>query len=317
MTERLPHTLIEAVRYFADVDVATEYVAQLRWPEGPVCPSCEGTEHSYLTTRRVWKCKSCKKQFSVKVGTIFEDSPLPLTKWLPCVWLLANSKNGVSSHEAARALGVTQKTAWFMMHRIRLAMRVGSFDRMMDDDDSDEFEADESFVGGRAEHMHADKRERRSKDGFRKAVVAGVRRRDGQVRASVVPDNTKPTLQDFVRMHVPYGAALYTDSHASYVGLAEDYRHESIDHAVEYARGRVSTNGIENFWSLLKRGLGGTYVSVDPQHLERYVDERAFTYNWRDVSDYARFYAVLLDAMGRRLTWKGLTQPWSPSTVAS
>jgi transposase-like protein len=119
-----PKTLLEAIRYFSDVDVCVDYVATLRWPNGPVCPRCEGTEHSYLTTRRVWKCKSCKKQFSVKVGTIFEDSALGLDKWLPAIWLAANSKNGISSHELGRALGTTQKSAWFMLQRIRLAMQI-------------------------------------------------------------------------------------------------------------------------------------------------------------------------------------------------
>lgn len=145
----LPTTLLEAIRYFSDLDVCVEFVAKLRWPTGPVCPRCKGTEHSYLTTRRLWKCKDCKKQFSVKVGTIFEDSPLGLDKWLPAVWLAANSKNGISSHELARALGTTQKSAWFMLHRIRLAMQMNSRDSL-----DDEVEVDETFIGGRARNMH-------------------------------------------------------------------------------------------------------------------------------------------------------------------
>src|SRR6266540_2989589 len=148
--KRLPENLLEAVRYFSDLDVATEYVAKLRWPSGPVCPKCGGVEHSYLTTRRIWKCKACKKQFSVKVGTVFEDSPLGLDKWLPAVWLAANSKNGISSHELGRALGTTQKSAWFMLHRIRLAMQTGSFEKF-----SGTVEVDETYIGGKARNMHA------------------------------------------------------------------------------------------------------------------------------------------------------------------
>src|SRR6266545_5383233 len=167
----LPSTLLEAVRYFSDLDVATEYVAKLRWPSGPVCPNCGGLDHSFLKTRRIWKCKACKRQFSVKVGTIFEDSALGLDKWLPAVWLIANSKNGISSHELGRALGTTQKSAWFMLHRIRLAMQTGSFHKL-----DGEVEVDETYIGGKARNMH--KRDRVRKitwtGGKDKAVVLGM-----------------------------------------------------------------------------------------------------------------------------------------------
>ncbi len=188
--QELPNTLLEAVRYFADLNVATEFVAKMRWPDGPVCPSCGGVEYSYLTTRRLWKCKACKKQYSVKVGTIFEDSALGLDKWLPAVWLIANSKNGISSHELGRALGTTQKSAWFMLHRIRLAMQSGSFDML-----SGTVEVDETFIGGKARNMH--KADRRRKFGAAmkgmnpatgKTPVLGMIERDGKVRARVVDD---------------------------------------------------------------------------------------------------------------------------------
>src|SRR3954463_9890180 len=145
-----PSNLLEAIRYFADLDVATAFVADLRWPEGPVCPKCGGREHSFLSTRRIWKCKACKRQFSVKVGTIFEDSALGLDKWLPAVWLVANSKNGISSHELARSLGTTQKSAWFMLHRIREAMRRGSIEKFVGT-----VEFDETYIGGKAARMNA------------------------------------------------------------------------------------------------------------------------------------------------------------------
>ena len=296
-----PESLVEAIRYFSDLDLCTEFVAKLRWPSGPVCPRCGVVDqHSYLTTRRVWKCKACKKQFSVKLGTIFEDSPLGLDKWLPAIWLTANSKNGISSHELARSLGITQKSAWFVLHRIRLAMQTGTFEKL-----SGEVEVDETFVGGKAINMHKADRARKIKStgtGARTPVL-GMIERGGKVRAEVIPDTKGKTLKPRIHAAVETGSAVYTDKHASYNGLGEDYSHEVVDHAETYVNGRIHTNGIENFWSLLKRGLHGTYVSVDPEHLFRYLDERVFTYNLRDRTDYGRFEAVLRAVAGRRLTY--------------
>jgi transposase-like protein len=306
-TKKLPESLIEAITYFSDLDVATDYVAKLRWPTGPFCPSCGCTEYSYLTTRRVWKCKACKKQYSVKVGTIFEDSALPLTKWLPAVWLIANSKNGISSHELARALGVTQKSAWFMLHRIRLAMQAKSFMRL-----SGEVEVDETYIGGKARNMHKKDRERRGITGTGgstgKTPVLGMIERGGRVHAEVVPDVKARTLRPRVRDAVEVESALYTDANRAYQGLGPiAYSHETVDHAERYVDGRVHTNTIENFWSLVKRGLNGTYVSVEPFHLFRYLDERVFTFNLRERNDYGRFEAVLGAVSGRRLTYAEVT----------
>lgn len=302
----LPTTLIEAIRYFSDLDVCNDFVAKLRWPNGPHCPRCGSVEYSYLTTRRLWKCKGCKKQYSVKVGTIFESSPLGLDKWLPAVWLAANSKNGISSHELARALGVTQKSAWFMLHRIRLAMQTGSFDKL-----DGEVEVDETYIGGKARNMHASKRKALGYMGGRtakgKTAVAGVIERGGQARAQVVPDVTGKTLKGLVHENVAPGSTVFTDNWKAYFGLDAHYGHEVVDHAETYVDGRVHTNGIENFWSLLKRGLHGTYVSVEPFHLFRYLDERVFTFNARDASDLDRFRAVLRGTPDRRLTYAGLT----------
>jgi len=270
--KRLPKTLLEAVGYFSDLDVATEFVASLRWPTGPVCPRCFGMEHSYLTTRRLWKCKACKHQFSVKVGSIFEDSALGLDKWLPAVWLIANSKNGISSHELARSLEITQKSAWFMLHRIRLAMQRGDFGKF-----DGTVEVDETYIGGKAANMHKHLRAARiSERGYTgKAGVQGARQREsGTVRAEVL---TGQPLTANVAKWVEPGSVVYTDDAKGYRGLAENFLHSSVVHDTEFVRGAVSTNGIEGFWALLKRGLHGTYVSVDPTHLFRYVDERAFT----------------------------------------
>jgi transposase-like protein len=299
-----PRNLLAAIRYFSDLDTANEYVAELRWPDGPICPRCEGREHSYISTRRIWKCKACKRQFSVKVGTIFEDSPLGLDKWLPAVWLAANSKNGISSHELGRALGITQKSAWFMLHRIRLAMQTGSFLKF-----SGEVEVDETFIGGKARNMH--KRVRRQKitatGGRDKTAVLGMIERGGRVRVEVVPDTKRRTVVPLVRDAVEPGSAIYTDALRSYNALADDYDHQVVDHAERYVDGRVHTNYMENFWSLLKRGLNGTYVSVQPFHLFRYLDERAFTFNERECDDLGRFEHVLRAAPGRRLTFAEVT----------
>jgi transposase-like protein len=303
----LPDSLLQAIRFFSDLDVATEYVAKMRWPNGPVCPNCGGVEHSYLKTRRLWKCKQkgCSKQFSVKVGTIFEDSALGLDKWLPAVWLIANSKNGISSHELGRSLGVTQKSAWFMLHRIRLAMQTGTFRKL-----DGEVEVDETYIGGKARNMHKHVRaEKITGTGAQnKTAIIGVKdRASGEVRASVIADRKKPTFEGHIIDNVEPGASVYTDAHTNYRSLSRMYAHETVDHAEKYVDGRAHVNGLENFWALLKRGLSGTYVSVEPYHLFRYLDERLLAYNLRDLSDYGRFATVLRAAAGRRLTYAELT----------
>ncbi len=302
---RHPESLLQAIQYFSDLDVATDFVAGLRWPNGAVCPRCGGVEHSYLKTRRIWKCKECQKQYSVKLGTIFEDSPLGLDKWLPAVWLIANSKNGISSHELARSLGTTQKSAWFMLHRIRLAMESGSFDKL-----DGEVEVDETYIGGRAKNMHLHVRKQKitGRGGHNKTIVMGFRERGGRVESTIVKGTHGTILKGEVTKRVAPGSAIYTDVHGGYRGLdSMGYTHGAVDHREAYVSGRVHTNGLENFWSLLKRGLHGTYVSVDPAHLYRYVEERMFTYNLRDLDDYGRFTTVLRRAAGRRLTYAELT----------
>ena len=304
--QKTPTNLLEAIRYFSDLDVCTEFVAKLRWPNGPFCPSCGCTEYSYLTTRRIWKCKACKKQYSVKVGTIFEESRLGLDKWLPAVWLAANSKNGISSHELGRALGVTQKSAWFMLHRIRLAMQQESLIL------SGEVEVDESYIGGKSANMHKADRLRKGAGGggtvgSGKVPILGLRERGGRVRAEVVPDVKRRTLNPAVHRSVEPGSTVYTDANRAYIGLDARYDHQTVDHAEAYVEGRVHTNGLENFWSLLKRGLNGTYVSVEPFHLFRYLDERVFTYNLRERTDSERFSAVLSAVTGLRLTYAEVT----------
>jgi len=300
-----PKTLLEAIRYFSDLDVATQFFAEIRWPDGPVCPRCGLVkDHYYTKPRRLWQCKGCKKQFSVKVGTVFEDSPIGMDKGLPAVWMLTSCKNGKSSHELARDLGVTQKTAWFMLQRIRLAMQSGTFEKL-----SGEVEADETFIGGKARNMHKKKREEKiqGRGSSGKVAVMGLLERHGEVRTKVVPDTKKKTLHVEVRENVEPGSDLYTDALQSYRGLDPEYVHRFIDHAEKYAEGKVHTNGLENFWSLLKRCFHGTYVSVEPFHLFRYLDEQAFRFNEREGQDADRFKKALGSVAGRRLTYSELT----------
>lgn len=305
-----PKTLLEAIRYFEDEQVCHDTLCAIRWPDGVIpCPNCGHTGHYFLKTRRVWKCKACAKQFSVKVGTIFEDSPLKLSKWLPAVWMICGAKNGISSYEIHRALGVTQKTAWFMLHRIREAMRAESFEKM-GGRGGPEVEIDETFVGGKAANMHErKKRERGVKQGSHggKEVVMGFLERNGRIRLYHVANTRSSTLVPLVRKNVLEDTCLYSDANPSYVTLPNWYRHEIVDHAYEYVSGRVSTNGLECFWSLMKRTMRGTYVAVNGAHLRRYLDEYAFRFNERKDDDAGRFYAAMGNVSGRRITYRQLT----------
>jgi transposase-like protein len=299
-------TLRDAILYFADFEHCRQFMIELRWPDGKVaCPVCDSERVTYLGKQRVWKCYTghTKPTFSLKTGTIFEDSPIALEKWLPAAWLLINAKNGISSYELHRALGVTQKTAWFMLQRIRLAMQNGTFNKL-----GGEVEVDETFIGGKARNMHKAKRDRviTGTGGKDKTVVMGMIERGGNVRAMVVDNRRKREVQKQVREHVEAGSAIFSDELKSYDGLAADYQHAVINHAVEYVNGNVHTNAMENFWSLLKRGLHGTYISVEPFHLFRYIDEQAFRFNNRNMTDAERFAIVMKQIVGRRLTYSEL-----------
>jgi len=304
---KLPKTLLEAIKYYSNLDVATMTLSAIRWPNGVECPRCHSKEkHSYLTTRRIWKCRSCRKQFSPKVGTIFEDSPLGLDKWLTAAWMLSGDKNGISSYELHRGLGVTQTTAWFMLHRIRLAMQTGTFAKM-----KGHVEADETFIGGKARNMHKHLREEKitGTGPVGKTIVLGLLERKGHVRVKVTSTRKKKPIQEFVKEHVELGSNLYSDALKSYEGLDSEFAHQVIDHAEKYVEGQVHTNGLENFWSLFKRCINGTYISVEPFHLFRYLDEETFRYNERkdENGDAGRFEHVLRNTCGRRLTYKELT----------
>ena len=316
-----PKTLQEAIQHFSDEQVCIDAVAKMRWPNGPECPACATKEPYYLKTQKRFKCRECRRQFSVKLGTIFEDSPISLQKWLPAVWLLTNCKNGVSSWEIHRALGVTQKTAWFMLHRIRLGMKAdfGHGPLTKIGGPENKVEVDESFFGGKMRNMHKDKRERyaavtgHTGGVTGKTIVVGLLDREArEVRAKVVPDTKRETLQAEIFKNVKFGSAVYTDNAVPYDNLRWKYIHEVVDHSQEYVRGQVHTNGLENFWSLFKRHIRGTYVAVEPFHLDRYLDEQMYRYNNRGnkevpMDDYARFEKVLGQVANKRLTYAELT----------
>ena len=327
----VPKNLLEVTRHFADPDVCVEFVASMRWPQGVTCPHCNGTKVSFLKSRRIFKCmaKECRKQFSVKTFSVFEDSPLPLDKWLVAVWLVVNCKNGISSYEIARDVKVTQKSAWFMLHRIRLALRKGNWEKF--GGDGGPVEVDEVYIGGEEKNKHASKKDlytvqpdywyaspRVMKSnrgrGSKKIPVVGMLDRDTRkVRAQVVPNVTRKALTDMIVDGVQKGSKVYSDSYPAYKSLPTlEFVHETVNHVKEYVRGEVHTNSIENFWSLLKRGLKGTYVAVEPFHLDRYLDEQVFRYNNRTtkdnpVDDRDRFMLAVSQIANKRLTYEELT----------
>lgn len=307
MIDEIPATLLEAVRYFSDLDRCDELMKEVKWPNGKiVCPKCGGESVSPVKGRRKMQCNSraCKRQFSFKVGTIFEDSPLGLDKWFVALWSVANCKNGISSHELGRALGVTQATAWFMCHRIRKAMEVGSFSKL-----AGEVESDETFIGGAAKNMHKAKREAKIKGrgSVGKQAVQGLVERDGNIKTFVIPGATADVLEGNILRNVERDSHLYTDKALAYGDLIGAYIHSAVNHSEgEYVRGRTHTNTLECFWSLLNRSLKGTWTHVEPFHLHRYTTEQAFRWNQREVNDALRFLIVLRGVLGKRLTYRKL-----------
>ncbi len=319
-------TLSDAIRYFSDEQVCIDTVADMKWTNGPECPKCgaKAARQHWLKTQKRYQCRDCGKQYSVKVGTIFEDSAIPLQKWLPAMWLLSNCKNGISSYEIARSVGVTQKSAWFMLHRLREAMR---------DTRTHKFgfggpvESDETFIGPNPAKMHKDRKAKIQaqwidKPGYAgKTIVHGMLDRElRQVRAKVLSNVRRKTMQEEILKNVTPYAKVYTDESFIYDRLKKNYVHQVVNHSQEYVRGQVHTQGIENFWSLLKRTLRGTYVAVEPFHLDQYLSEQVFRYNNRatadnPLTDADRFALAVSQISGKRLTYAELTGKVGGSAV--
>jgi len=317
-------TLQDAILYFSDPIHCREYLVANRWPDGVVCPRCGSKDVLFLEKYERWHCRAKHEapQFTLKTGTVMEDSPISLSKWLPAFWLLANCRNGISSYELHRALGVTQKTAWFMLQRIRLAMKGKRFKM---GGDGREVETDEAFIGGKDSNKH--QRQRKELRALRnagtlkgsshlvsKTAIMGVLDREQRkVQASVVPAITRLELQTEILNRLMPGSKIYTDSAKLYKHIPAEFTHRFVDHVKLYVDGRVHTNGMENFWSLFKRGLNGTYVAVEPFHLERYLDEQVFRYNHREdalgnkTPDADRFSLAVSQIIGKRLTYAELT----------
>jgi transposase-like protein len=314
-----PKTLQEAIVYFGDPDRCFEFAKKLRWPDGNVvCPRCNAAKNSFIKTRKLWFCYACKRQFTIKVKTIMEDSPITLDKWMTAFWLLANAKNGISSHELGRALGVTQTTAWFMLQRIRKVLRedfgYGPMNKIGGEGNT--LEADETFVGGAIKNMHKGRRVKAEGKGpyKNKTIVHGILDRNlRKVRAAVVPNVTREALQNEIFKNVKYGSTIYTDNAVAYDnGMQRRFIHDVVNKTETYVRGQIHVNGMENFWALLKRSLRGTYVAVEPFHLARYVDEQVFRYNNRSTKEHPRndsdrFKLAMSQVLNRHLTYSDLT----------
>ncbi|MGO9316726.1 MAG: IS1595 family transposase [Terracidiphilus sp.] len=303
-----PQTLQDAILFFSDPVNCREYLVARRWPKGVSCPKCGSRNVLFMEKYNRWHCREKHQapQFTLKTGTVMEDSPIDLDKWLTAMWMVVNCKNGVSSYEIHRALGVTQKTAWFLDHRIRLMLEDEYAVKL-----SGTIEMDETFIGGKVKNMHKSKKPKgtgpsgKPVAGMAKTIVVGMVERGGRVKAEVVENRTREVLHALAAENIAPGSTLVTDEWHPYRGT--DFQHQIINHAVEYVRGLVHTQGIENFWSLLKRGINGTYVSIEPFHLFRYIDEQAFRYNNRKLTDAQRFDIATRGMVGKRLTFAELT----------
>jgi transposase-like protein len=324
-----PRTLLEAVRYFSDLKRAHDYFVAVRWPNGVACPrmGCGSANVRAIErvvksrsrkpgakphTEHLWFCKDCKRQFTAKVGTIFEDSPIGLDKWLPAIWLLSADRNGISSYEIARALKVRQPTAWFILHRIRTMMGSENTEPL-----EGVVEADETFIGGKLKFSKRARRYIREGNpwdpNLNKTRVLGIVQRGGKARAWVIPNFKKQTMLPKLVEAIRPDATLYTDGSGVMYQMGKQFaQHDWVNHALEYVKGHVHTNNIEGFWSVLRRTLGGTYIHVNPRHLNRYIAEQVFRFDERENSDGPRFNEALRGADSKRLTYKALTAKGQP-----
>lgn len=299
-------TLVDLLQYFSDEQTCRNYLEQIRWTNGLVCPyeNCKHDKVFRYTNGKVYKCAKCQRQYSVKVGTIFEDSKIPLQKWFAAIYLITSHKKGISSLQLHRDLGVTQKTAWFMLHRVRHTLGVSQPTEKL----KGTIEADETFIGGLEANKHKNKRTKgtQGRSVETKTAVAGVIERGGELRAKKVKDTSHGSLRYFVVQNVEIGANLKTDEWIGYNGLSALFRHRKINHGIEeYVNGDTHVNNVEGFWSHLKRGISGIYHSVSAKHLQNYLDEFVFRYNTRTYSESNRF-DNMLNNINTHLTYEQL-----------
>lgn len=296
-------TLIQMMAAFPDEQSAIDHFTAIRWKKGAFCPHCDSGKVYHFSDARTHKCGDCRKRFSIKVGTIFEDSKIELRKWFMAIWLITSHKKGIASTQLAKDIGVTQKTAWFMTHRLRHAAQTKSFNRPLDG----EVEADETFIGGKEKDKHAWQRTGGKQGGAGKVSVLGLLEREGELRTGITPNLSARNVQTIIRENVAPGAALMTDEHGAFVGLADSYFHHRVNHSAgEYVRHFcIHTNGIESVWALFKRQIVGTHHYLSPKHLSRYLGEMTWRFNLRGIGEGQRVNA-LLDQTSGRLTYKEL-----------
>lgn len=302
-------TLIELMDYFKSEEICVKYLAKIRWDSNVICPysDCQHTKVFHFSDCKTFKCAKCRKKFSVRVGTIFQDSKIPLRKWFAAIYLITSHKKGISSIQLAKDIGVQQKSAWFMMHRIRHTFGIGvKTDKLTGD-----VEADETYMGGAEKNKHKSKKMKgtQGRSVKTKTPVAGVIQRGGELRVEIVEDTKGKNLRPFVIKNIAVGSKLHTDEWWGYRGLTELYQHQIVKHnEKEYVKGDVHTNTLEGFWSLLKRGVDGIYHSISDKHLQKYLNEFAFRYNTRSMNENYRFN-VMLSNINSHITYKQLTKP--------
>lgn len=290
------------LKQFPTEDVCEKYIISARFPRGIFCPHCGNYKIYRLEKQKRFKCGKCREQFTVRTGSILAESKVPLQKWLMAMWILTSHRKGISSIQLSKVLGVTQKTAWFLAHRIRQAFSEGPGGQM-----TGIVEVDETYIGGKEKNKHANKKLHAGRGAVGKTAVMGIKQRDGKVRSMPVSDTTATTLQGIIKKHVAKGSVVCTDDHRSYIGLTE-YDHQVIKHSVgEYVNGMASTNGMESFWALLKRGYIGIYHQMSIGHLEKYVNEFAFRHNTADLMNEEIISKVCYNSNGKQITYKELT----------
>lgn len=297
------NSLFQMMEAIPDEQAAIDHFVAIRWKNGAFCPHCQSDRVYHFSDGRTHKCGDCRKRFSIRVGTIFEDSKLPLRKWLLAIWLITSHKKGIASTQLAKDIGITQKSAWFVTQRLREAIRTQSFNRTL----KGEVEADETFIGGKEKNKHAWQRTGGKQGGKGKIAVLGVLERGGELRTTITPTMSARNVQSVIRENVEPGANLMTDEHGSFVGLSRDYSHHRVNHSKgEYVRHYIlHSNGIESVWALFKRQIIGTHHWLSPKHLSRYLSEMTWRFNLREMDEGDRVNALLSQTAGR-LTYKDL-----------